>query len=184
RALQKAAASDRIASTWYAADSFAIDINLTDGSSHRVALYGLDWDTTNGRIQSVDILDAVSGSLLDHRTLATFSNGQYLVWNLSGRVKIRITRAGTVNVAASGIFFDLPAAPDFLISATPGTREVLRGANADYSLSVTPSAGFGGVVSLGATGMPAGTVASFNPSSVSGGGSSTMTLTTGAGTPG
>jgi hypothetical protein len=78
-----------------------------------VALYGLDWDTANGRIQTVDVLDAVSGSLLDHRNLATFSNGQYLVWNLSGRVKIRITRAGTYNVVASGIFFDLPRSPRF-----------------------------------------------------------------------
>ena len=184
RALQKAFGSERIASTWYAADSFEININVTDGNWHRVALYGLDWDTADGRIQSVDVLDAVSGGLLDHRTLATFNNGQYLVWNLSGRVKIRITRAGTVNVVASGIFFDSPAAPDFSISVTPGSREVLRGASADYSLSVTPSAGFGAVVNLSATGLPAGTAASFNPSSVSGGGPSTMTLTTGGGTPG
>ena len=184
RALQKAAASDRIASTWYAADSFDIDVNLTDGNWHRIALYGLDWDTANGRIQTIDVLDAVSGSLLDHRTLAAFTNGQYLVWNLSGKVKIRITRAGTYNVVTSGIFFDLAAAPDFSISVTPGSREVLRGASADFSLTVTSSAGFGGVVNLSATGLPAGTVANFNPTSVAGAGSATMTLTTGVGTPG
>jgi len=183
RALQKAAATDRIASTWYAADQLETDINLTDGNWHRVALYGLDWDTTNGRIQTISILDAVSGSILDSRNLSTFSNGQYLVWNLRGKVKIRITRAGTYNVVASGIFFDI-ASPDFSLSVTPSSRQVTRGASADYTLSVVPSVGFGGLVNFSANGLPAGSTASFNPPSVAGGGSSIMTVTTGATTPG
>ena len=29
---------------WYSPTSFTIDINLTDGQVHRVALYALDWD--------------------------------------------------------------------------------------------------------------------------------------------
>ena len=183
RALQKAVGSERIASSWYADNSFEINIDLTDGNWHRVGLYGLDWDSGNGRIQTIDVLDAVSGNILDSRSLSTFSNGQYLVWNLTGRVKVRITRAGNYNIVASGIFFDPPAVPDFSLSVTPSSREINRGASATYSVSMTPTAGFGGVVNLSASGLPAGTVASFNPPSVSGGGSSTMTLTTGATTP-
>src|SRR5262249_22078152 len=45
RALQKAAnPSDRIASTWYSATGFTLDVNFTDGQAHRLALYFLDWD--------------------------------------------------------------------------------------------------------------------------------------------
>jgi hypothetical protein len=184
RALQKAATSDRIASTWYAADSFEININLSDGNWHRVALYGLDWDTANGRIETVDVLDAVSGSLLDRRNLATFSNGQYLVWNLSGKVKLRITRAGSYNVVASGIFFDSPALPDFGLAATPTTTTTPAGGNASCGLTLSSSLGFSGSVTLSASGLPPGATASFSPVSVVSPGSSTVTLATSLATPG
>ncbi len=56
RALQKANASDRIAARWESSSFFTIDVNLTDGQTHRVAIYGLDWDGNN-RSQRVDVLD-------------------------------------------------------------------------------------------------------------------------------
>jgi len=34
-----------MASAWFSFSNFSIDINLTDGLPHQVALYGLDWDT-------------------------------------------------------------------------------------------------------------------------------------------
>jgi hypothetical protein len=103
--LQKAAAADRIASTWVSATSFTIDINLVDGNSHRVALYCLDWDR-RGRIQTVEILDGLTGTIIDSRSISNFTNGGYLIWNLAGNVRIRITRAGGVNAVVSGIFLN------------------------------------------------------------------------------
>jgi hypothetical protein len=105
RALQKAAASDRIASTWYGAPSFSIDLNLTDGNTHEVGVYNLDWDA-QGRAQTIDILDVVSGSVLDSRSVSAFTNGVWLRWNLSGHVTIRITRTSGVNAVVSGLFFN------------------------------------------------------------------------------
>ncbi|MDQ3704589.1 MAG: Ig-like domain-containing protein, partial [Chloroflexota bacterium] len=55
RALQKAATSDRIAATWYSDTGFTIDLNLTDGQTHQIALYCLDWDN-GGRAQTIEIL--------------------------------------------------------------------------------------------------------------------------------
>jgi hypothetical protein len=104
RALLKWAGPGRIASTWYTWSSFSADINFTDGQTHQVAMYFLDWDW-GGRSETVDVLDAATGALLDHRTMAAFSGGQYLVWNLSGHVLIRVTLAGGPNAVASGIFF-------------------------------------------------------------------------------
>src|SRR5262249_11232859 len=43
-ALQDAAGASDIAATWYAGSSFDIDVTITDGKAHRVALYALDWD--------------------------------------------------------------------------------------------------------------------------------------------
>jgi hypothetical protein len=115
RALQKGSptATDRIASVWYSSTTFNIDMNLTDGNSHRVAIYALDWDG-KGRTERIDAIDVVSGNVLDTRYISAFTNGEYVVWNLQGNVRLRFTNTNTgstANAVASGIFFDPPAPP-------------------------------------------------------------------------
>jgi uncharacterized repeat protein (TIGR01451 family) len=77
--------------------------------------------------------------------------------------------------------------PDFSVLATPSLRAVTPGASAQYTVTITPSAGFTGVVNLSASGLPAGAVANFSPASVSitdaTSKTSTLTITTSAGTP-
>ena len=103
RALQKVAGTDRISATWYGQPSFTIDLNFTDQNPHQVAIYCLDWDSYGPRLQTIDILDA-NNNVLDTRSMANFAGGKYLVWNLSGRVKIRATAVNT-NAVIEGIFF-------------------------------------------------------------------------------
>jgi hypothetical protein len=105
RALLKApnGSADRIAACWYA-DSFTIDINLTDGASHRVAVYGLDWDNVE-RAEKVEVLDSATGAILDVRTLSGFLGGKYVVWDLKGHLVLRITNAGPFNAVIGGLFF-------------------------------------------------------------------------------
>ena len=106
RALQKASnPADRVAATWYTnARSFSIDLNFTDTATHQVALYCVDWDSTYRR-QTIDILDA-NDVVLNSQSLSTpFNGGAYLVWNVSGHVKARITMTGLTNPIVSGIFF-------------------------------------------------------------------------------
>ena len=57
-------------------------------------------------------------------------------------------------------------APDFQISVTPSSRTVVQGAGANYDVTVTPLNGFTGMVTLDATGLPAGASASFVPASL------------------
>ena len=107
RALQKAPpAADRIAACWYSGGSFQIDLAFNDQNAHQVAIYLLDWDGYGGgRSERVEILDA-NNNVLDTRTVTGFSAGHYLVWNLSGRVSIRITNTKAyTNAVLSGIFF-------------------------------------------------------------------------------
>jgi PKD repeat protein len=72
---------------------------------------------------------------------------------------------------------------DFSLAATPSSQAVSPGTGAAYSATVTPVAGFTGVVTFSVTGLPAGATATFNPTSVTSSGSTTMTVSTTASTP-
>ena len=75
--LQTPTSSDRIAPTYYSATSFTVDLNLTDGQPHQVALYFLDFDDV--RAETISILDASNNAVLDSRSLSNFHDGRYLV---------------------------------------------------------------------------------------------------------
>lgn len=105
RALLTPDGASRIAACWYSPTSFTIDVNLTDDAVHRVALYALDWDAI-ARTERIDVIDAATSAVLDTRAVSGFQGGQYLVWNLSGHVLLRITNTSTVNAVISGVFFD------------------------------------------------------------------------------
>jgi uncharacterized repeat protein (TIGR01451 family) len=107
RALQTGSGTSRIASTWYNNSSFNFDVNFTDGNSHQLALYALDWDL-QGRTETIQILDATTNAVLDTRNISQFSNGIYLIWNITGHVKINIIYTGSLasNATISGVFFN------------------------------------------------------------------------------
>lgn len=49
----------------------------------------------------------VDGTLLDSRTLTNFANGAYLIWDLSGAVRLQVTNLLSVRQAVvSGLFID------------------------------------------------------------------------------
>lgn len=104
RALQKPAnPADRIAAAWYSYDWFTIDVNLTDGAAHQVALYSADYDH-KGRTQRFEVIEAATDTIADTRNI-TPGEGQYLVWTIRGHVVIRVTNTGAENAVAQGIFF-------------------------------------------------------------------------------
>ncbi|MBU6400637.1 MAG: hypothetical protein KGS61_09985 [Verrucomicrobia bacterium] len=105
RNLQDANSSGRTAACWYSSTSFAITVNQNDGKVHRLALYFLDWDTTS-RSETITITDPTTGSTLDSRSVSSFHNGTYLVWEIVGNVVITITNTGSPNAVVSGLFLD------------------------------------------------------------------------------
>jgi hypothetical protein len=105
-ALQRASGSSRIAATWYeTAGSFTMDLPITDGASHQLALYLLDWDV-QGRAETITITDATTGAVLDTRSASSFVKGAYLVWKVSGHVQVTFKRNAGVNAVVSGVFID------------------------------------------------------------------------------
>ena len=67
---------------------------------------------------------------------------------------------------------------DYSLSASPASLTITQGGSGSSTITVTPSNGFNGSVSLSASGLPAGVTASFNPASTTS--TSTLTLTAGS----
>ncbi len=89
----------------------------------------------------MDLLDGLSGAVLDSQTLSNFTNGEYLVWDVSGSVQVRVT-ALVSNAVVSGVFFDSvsPAPPRIVgLSVANGIfRFALNGsAGSDYVVQVS-----------------------------------------------
>lgn len=110
RALLWPSEGGRIAACWYSSTAFELNINLTDGRTHRVAVYLCDWDN-NGRAQTVEVINAANGAVLNSQSVTAFSGGQYLIWDIKGQVRLRFTRSTGANAVMSGLFFG-PAATE------------------------------------------------------------------------
>jgi hypothetical protein len=120
RALERAGGG-RQAATWYETPTWSIDVRLTDAQTHQVALSALDWDF-QARTQRVDVRDAATRALLDTQTLANFTDGHYLVWDVRGHVTIEITALTGPNGVANAIFFTPPVG----ISTVPEPERTIR----------------------------------------------------------
>ena len=96
----------RIPSAWYSYNaSFNINVNLTDGQLHQIALYALDFDTTT-RNETISILDAASNVVLATQPMTSFNGGIYAVFNIKGNVIVQVANNnGEPNIVLSGLFF-------------------------------------------------------------------------------
>jgi hypothetical protein len=111
RALQ-VSGGQRLAAAWHgtigtgnADGSFTVDLNFTDGGQHRLSAYLLDYNKRN-RGETVQVLNANTGAVLDTRSVSDFTGGKYLTWTLSGHVRLRFANsAGSLNAVLSGLFF-------------------------------------------------------------------------------
>ena len=105
RALQNAANTSSIAATWYSSSTMSFNLNLTDGKTHKMSLYAVDFDNHN-RSEEIQVIDAATGTVLSTQTISSFKNGEYLSWNISGNVVIKVTNLNpSANAVVSGLFF-------------------------------------------------------------------------------
>ncbi len=173
-----------------------------------------DLDSKAGELQSTSILTQVLNNqgpggarqYIEHTSSGTFINQQGgASWTFNWTAPP--TNVGPVTFYTAGnqanndgntsgdyIYYTFVQAqpavvtPDFSITATPSVQTVAPGNGTTYNLTLTPSAGFTGQVSLSVTGsLPAGVNATLNPSNViindASSKSSTLTVTTSASTP-
>lgn len=108
RALQTAPnSSTRVSACDYSnTGSFNVDVDITDGGTHQVALYLLDGDN-QGRSETVTATDLSDNAQLSSTNVTSFEEGEYLVYNVSGDVQFTISNdPGSLNCVLSGLFFD------------------------------------------------------------------------------
>src|SRR3989441_1425616 len=71
--------------------------------------------------------------------------------------------SGTLSHTASvSLVVNAGAVPDFSLSATPALRTVTQGGSATYTVNISPSGGFTGLVTFRASGLPAGSTRNFS----------------------
>jgi hypothetical protein len=71
----------------------------------------------------------------------------------------------------------------FTINITPSSQTVKRKGSVQYSVTVTGSAGFNSKVTLSISGLPNHATSNFNPSTITGSGTTTLTIGAGPNTP-
>jgi subtilase family serine protease len=69
------------------------------------------------------------------------------------------------------------ATPGFSLAASPTSVSVAQGSSGTSTITSTVTGGFSSAISLSASGQPTGVTVGFNPTSITGAGTSTMTMT-------
>ncbi|HEY7127299.1 MAG TPA: protease pro-enzyme activation domain-containing protein [Ktedonobacterales bacterium] len=117
--------------------------------------------------------DVTSGNNLFYPTTAGYDQASGVgtpdVWNIA-----RDLGAGISSTCGGG------TGNDFSISANPTSLTIAQGSNGTSTISTAVTSGTAGTVSLTASVSPTGPTAALNPTSVTAGGSSTLTVTVGA----
>ncbi len=139
---------------------------------------------------TVNATDAANTNFSGSFIQASNSAGNYVVF--SGiSITSGFTLTATPGSSSNGVRAPVNAlqivpgsgpAPDFITSAAPSSQTAFVPGSTTYTTTIAPLNGFGGTVTLSASGLPAGATASFNPTSVTGSGTSTMTVTVASGT--
>ena len=117
---------------------------------------------------------ATASSVLSVTTETSTPSGTYTLTITGANGSLTHTCTLTLVVSA-------PPIPDFLLSVSPASRIVTQGASTTYGVTITPTGGFGGEVTLSISGLPVGASGSFTPNPATG--SSSFSVTAGASTP-
>jgi len=121
---------------------------------------------------SVNPVAGSGNSTVTINTSSSTPTGSYTLTITGTSTSPSLTHSTTVTLVVNS----------FSVSATPSSETVTRGSNATYTVKVTPINGFTGAVSFRVSGLPTNSTATFNPTSVTGSGTSTLTITTNSST--
>lgn len=155
--------------------------NVTITAGQSVFFDGSGGSDPDGTISSYSW--TFSGGSPSTSSLATPGN---VIYSSTGSFAATLTvtdNAGLTDPTPPTRTITVNPAPNFSMSASPTSQSMAQGSNAQYTVSVGALNGFADTVNFFVSGLPSGTSGSFVPTSVTGSGSSTLTVTTSAGTP-
>src|SRR6266852_487181 len=157
------------------AASYTVTITPSGGFTGTVALNVTGLPSGAGASFNPNTISASGTSTMTVTTSATTPTGSYnlTITGVSGTLTHNTNVALVVQVP--------PPPPDFSLSVSPSSQGVTHGNSITYAVTITPSGGFTGAVTLSASGLPSGATAAFSPNPA--GSSSTLTVTTNTTTP-
>ena len=158
--ISAASGAARYAGCWWTWSNITINVNVTDGGTHRIALYALDWNNY-GWTGTFEILDHVSQVVLSSQTLSNYGNGVYAIWAITGNVDIVINRIASSNNPASlsGLFLDPSGTVPTMVTLTSSVNPAVVGQPVEFTATVVPVTG---------TVAPTGTVTFYDGATVIG----------------
>ena len=144
RALPISAASGaaRYAGCWWTWSTITINVNVTDGGTHRLALYALDWNKY-GWNGTYEIHDHVSQQVLSSQTLSNYGNGVYAIWAITGNVDVVVNHiVGSPNPPGlSGLFLDPSGTVPTTVTLTSSVNPAVVGQQVTFTATVVPVTG-------------------------------------------
>jgi hypothetical protein len=145
---------------------------------------GLSWSASSGATSYNVKRSTTSGgpyTIVASPTTTSYTDGGLTNGTTYYYVVSAVNTAG--ESATSTQVSATPASPDFSVSATPSSQNVTQGNGTSYTVNLVPSGGFVGTVGLSVSGSPQGATATFNPTSITTSGSSTLSVSTLSSTP-
>jgi hypothetical protein len=152
--------------------SYSVSVAALNGFSGTVTLNASGLPAGAGASFSPSNSVNTSGSVtMNVTTSTTTTPGTYTI-------TVQGTSGSTSHSATVQLVINSLNPPNFSISASPSSQTVTRPNSTSYTVTVTAVNGFSGSVSFSVSGLPSRSTASFNPTSVTGSGTSTLTIST------
>src|SRR5580704_4946595 len=152
----------------------AISTQVTSGSSQSVSLSASGLPAGATASFSPNPVNSGQGSTMTVSASASTPTGTYTV-NVKG--------TGTSTTYTTSMSLTVIAGNDFSLNSSPNSLTVPQGLSGTTTITSAVTNGSAQTVSLSASGLPAGATASFNPSAITVGANSTMTITSSTSTP-
>jgi subtilase family serine protease len=159
--------------TQSAGTTYTVTLNTSNGFSDPVNLSasGLPSGTT-ASFSPPSISGNAAASTMSVNVGAATTPGTYIA-TITGADAANVSLSHTTAVT---LIVQAPPTPDFSISVSPTTQTVRTPGTAPYTVTVTAVNGFSGTVTLKASGLPGSLTATLSPTSVTGSGTSTLTI--------
>ena len=137
---------------------------------------------------SISLSDAAGANFRGNFSQANNSTGNFVKFSISATAFTLTAIPGTATdgiqrAPVNGIQI-VPHAPsqDFTITGFPSSQTVSAGNSTSYTVTTSALNGFNSGITFAASGLPSGASASFSPSTLSGSGTSALTIATASGT--
>ena len=152
--------------------SFSVNVSALNGFTGDVSLSvsGLPSDVT-GSFSPNPVTGGSGSSTLTLTAANSTALGNYAltITGTSGSLSHNLPASLTVNSALG----------DFTGSVQPNPQNIIAGNSASYTITISPTGGYNGNVNLGYSGLPPGSTAMLNPTTIPGAsGSATLTVST------